>query len=98
MIGVQVRLYTAKRVFQELEIAKEEYIQMNVKIHKEQRLVMPKNVECFTKEMGLSPSGIAEMLDHAMPQASPKFRKLKKVEYLPHNFSFRFLLANELIR
>lgn len=102
---LQVRLYTPKKVFQALEMAKEEYIQMNIKLHKEQRLLVPKNVEYFTKEMGLSPLGTAEMLEHSMPESwgkafqHPHQGKLwKKVEWIPHNFAFRFLLSNELIR
>lgn len=86
-------------------MAKEEYIQMNIKLHKEQRLLIPKNVEYFTKEMGLSPSGIAEMLEHSMPESWGKFfqhsqqgKLWKKVDWIPHNFTFRFLLSNELIR
>ncbi|KAL7118860.1 hypothetical protein ACP275_02G027200 [Erythranthe tilingii] len=97
-----VRVYTAKKVFQELEMAKEEYIQMNIKIYKEQRLLVPKNVECYVKEMGLSQSGLAEMLEHSMPHSSVKSshrgKLSKKVDWIPHNFAFRFLLSNELVQ
>ncbi|KAL8060490.1 hypothetical protein ABFX02_02G027600 [Erythranthe guttata] len=97
-----VRVYTAKKVFQELEMAKEEYIQMNIKIYKEQRLLVPKNVECYVKEMGLSQSGLAEMLEHSMPHSSVKSshrgKFSKKVDWIPHNFAFRFLLSNELVQ
>ncbi|KAG8368285.1 hypothetical protein BUALT_Bualt15G0029400 [Buddleja alternifolia] len=96
-----VRLYTPKKVFQDLEMAKEEHIQMNIKLHKEQKLLVPKNVEVFIKEMGLSSSGIQEMLEHSMPDSLRKYsqqRKLqKKVDWIPHNFAFRFLLSNELV-
>ncbi|KAL0422705.1 UNVERIFIED_CONTAM: hypothetical protein Slati_3293400 [Sesamum latifolium] len=99
-----VRSYTPKKVFQELEMAKEEYIQMNTKLHKEQRLLIPKNVEYFIKETGLSPSGVAEMLEHSMPDSmknifhQPQQGKFwKKFEWIPHNFTFRFLLSNELV-
>ncbi|KAG6424547.1 hypothetical protein SASPL_114965 [Salvia splendens] len=89
---VQVRIYTAKRVHQELEMAKEEYIQMNIKVHKEQkRLVVPKNVEYFIKEMGMSPLGTAEMLEHSMPHQQ-RGKVWRKVDYAPHDFAFRFLL------
>lgn len=95
---VQVRLYTPKKVFEELEMAKEEYIAMNIKLHKEQRLVVPKNVEYYIKEMGLSPLGTAEMIEHSMPQAFEQGKIWKKLEYIPHNFGFRFILSDELIR
>ncbi|CAI9765534.1 unnamed protein product [Fraxinus pennsylvanica] len=97
-----VRLYTPKKVFQELEIAKEEYIQSNVRLHKEQRLLVPKNVEYYVKEMGLYPAGIAEVIELSMLDSlrkRPQQGKLwKKIEWIPHNFNFRFLLSNELIK
>ncbi|KAL2477198.1 hypothetical protein Fot_46212 [Forsythia ovata] len=100
-----VRLYTPKKVFQELEIAKEEYIQSNVRLHKEQRLLVPKNVEYYVKEMGLYPAGIAEVIEHSMLDSlrknfqQPQQGKLwKKIEWIPHNFTFCFLLSNELIK
>ncbi|XP_042062282.1 uncharacterized protein LOC121806344 isoform X2 [Salvia splendens] len=93
-----VRLYTAKSVHQELEMAKEEYIQMNIKVHKEQkRLVVPKNVEYYIKEMGLSPLGIAEMLEHSMPHQQ-RGKVWRKVDYAPHDFAFHFVLCDELLR
>ncbi|XP_047946709.1 uncharacterized protein LOC125193047 isoform X2 [Salvia hispanica] len=94
----QVRVYTAKRVHQELEMSKEEYIQMNIKVQKEQkRLVVPKNVEYFIKEMGMSPLGIAEMLEHSMPHQQ-RGKVWRKVDYAPHDFAFRFLLCDELLK
>lgn len=102
---LQVRLYSPKKVFQELEVAKEEYIQSNVKLHKEQRLLVPKNVEHYMKEMGLYPAGIAEVVDYSMLDSlrknfqKPQHGKLwKKIEWIPHIFTFRFLLSYELIK
>lgn len=84
-------------------MAKEEYIEMNVKLllHKEQRLMVPKNVEYFVKEMGLSSSGVAEMLEHSMPHSLSLLKQgklWKKVEWIPHDFAFRFLLSNQLVQ
>ncbi|KZV52983.1 hypothetical protein F511_31948 [Dorcoceras hygrometricum] len=97
-----IRLYTPKKIFQELEIAKEEYIQMNIRKHKDQRLHIPKNVEYFVKEMGLSPSGVAEMLELSMPESLKKnFQQgkyCKKIDWIPHDFAFRFLISNELVK
>ncbi|EYU30504.1 hypothetical protein MIMGU_mgv1a018715mg [Erythranthe guttata] len=97
-----VGFYTAKKVFQELEMAKEEYIQMNMRIYKEQRLLVPKNVECFVKEMGLSQLALAEMLDHSMPHSLVnRFHQgklSKKVDWIPHSFAFRYMLSNQLVQ
>ncbi|XP_051146829.1 uncharacterized protein LOC127262261 [Andrographis paniculata] len=96
-----VRVYTAKKVFQELEMAKEEYIQMNMKLHKEQRLAIPKNIELYIKGAGLSLSAISEMVEHSMPEFFRKHSQngkfWKKIDWIPHNFTFRFLLSHELI-
>ncbi|XP_073127519.1 uncharacterized protein [Henckelia pumila] len=97
-----VRLYTPKKIFQDLEMAKEEYIQMNTRKHKDQRLHIPKNVEFFVKEMGLSPSGVAEMLYLSMPDSLrmnfQQGKYCKKIDWIPHNFTFRFLISNELVK
>lgn len=96
---VQVRLYTPKTVYEGLEMAKEEYIAMNMKLHKEQRLLVPKNVEYYIKEMGLSPLGTAEMIEQSMPPSLEQGKVVwKKLEYVPHNFGFHFVLSYELIR
>ncbi|XP_065626066.1 uncharacterized protein LOC136066134, partial [Quercus suber] len=45
-----VRIYTSKRVFEELEVAKEEYIQSTFSIRKDQKILLPKIVESFAKD------------------------------------------------
>ncbi|CAN4107601.1 unnamed protein product [Withania somnifera] len=99
-----LRLYTSKRVFEELEVAKDDYIQANIRVHKEQKLVLPKNVESYVKEVNLSPSGLFETIELALPSyLRKKFqqheqRKLwKKIDWVPHNFSFRYLISSELV-
>ncbi|KAL6494763.1 hypothetical protein OROGR_031563 [Orobanche gracilis] len=94
-----VRLYTPKRVFQELEMAKEEYTQTNIRLNKEQRLMVPKNVEYYIKEMGgLSQSGVPEIVEDSMPDSFGNLKLWKKVDWIPHNFAFRFLLSDELVQ
>nr|GMC87581.1 uncharacterized protein LOC109161268 [Ipomoea batatas] len=99
------RLYTPKRVFQDLEVAKEEYIQTNIRLHKEQKVVLPKNVEAFIKEAGLCSSGLVEMIEPSLSDtlrknflqiAADKGKLWKKIEWIPHNFTFRYLISNEL--
>lgn len=95
---VQLRLYTPKRVFQELEVAKEEYLQTNTRVHKEQKLVLPKNVESYVKEVDLCPSGLKEMIELALPEHfTRKNQGWKKIEWMPHNFTFRYLISHELV-
>ncbi|XP_004248733.1 uncharacterized protein [Solanum lycopersicum] len=95
-----LRLYTPKKVFQELEVAKEEYLQTNTSVHKEQKLVLPKNVESYVKEVNLCPSGLKEMIELALPEHfTRKYqgKLLKKIEWTPHNFTFRYLISHELL-
>ncbi|XP_059296959.1 uncharacterized protein LOC132049976 [Lycium ferocissimum] len=95
-----LRLYTPQRVFEELEVAKEEYLQTNTRVHKEQKLVLPKNVESYVKEVDLCPSGFMEMIELALPAHFIKKyqgRIWKKIEWIPHNFTFRYLISHELV-
>ncbi|KAM3220220.1 hypothetical protein P3S67_019960 [Capsicum chacoense] len=99
-----LRLYTSKRVFEELEVAKDDYIQANIKLQKEEKLVLPKNVESYIKEANLSSSSLFETIELALPSylrkkfQHPEQRKLwKKIDWIPHNFSFRYLISSELV-
>ncbi|KAJ8572296.1 hypothetical protein K7X08_008807 [Anisodus acutangulus] len=99
-----LRLYTSKRVFEELEVAKDDYIQANIRVRKEQKLVLPKNVESYIKEVNLSPSCLFETIALALPSylrkkfQQPEQRKLwKKIDWIPHNLSFRYLISSELV-
>ncbi|KDP46209.1 hypothetical protein JCGZ_10049 [Jatropha curcas] len=98
-----VRMYTAKRVFEDLEAAKEEYIQSNIIIHKEKKILLPKIVECYAKELDLCPAGLLDMIEHLLPNSLRKsiqqyqHRKSgKHIEWIPHNVVFRYLLSKEL--
>ncbi|CAK7329753.1 unnamed protein product [Dovyalis caffra] len=98
-----VRVYTPKRVFEDLEAAKEEYIQSTFIVHKEKKLHIPKIVESFAKDLELCPAGLVEMIEHLLPNYFRKriqecqYRKFgKNIEWIPHNFAFRYLLSKEL--
>ncbi|KAK2978357.1 hypothetical protein RJ640_016459 [Escallonia rubra] len=98
----QVRMYTAKRVFQELEMAKEEYMQSTFRLHKEHKILLPKIVDSYAKESDFCPAGLVEMIEHSLPAYIRKnFQqgKLgKKIDWIPHNFNFRYLFARELAK
>ncbi|KAF8377467.1 hypothetical protein HHK36_030845 [Tetracentron sinense] len=100
-----VRIYTPKRVFQELEAAKEEYIWATFGVRKEQKILLPKIVECFAKDLGLCPVGVVEMIQHCMPETLRKSiqrcqqgKSRKSIEWIPHNFAFRYLISKELVK
>ncbi|KAJ6707847.1 TERNARY COMPLEX FACTOR MIP1 LEUCINE-ZIPPER PROTEIN [Salix viminalis] len=98
-----VRAYTPKRVYEDLEAAKEEYIQSTFIVNKEKKLLLSKIVESFAKDSELCPAGLVEMIEHLLPDYMKRrirecqHRKFgKKIEWIPHNFSFRYLLSKEL--
>ncbi|CAI9104446.1 OLC1v1003115C1 [Oldenlandia corymbosa var. corymbosa] len=102
-----LRLYTAKRVFQELEVAKEEYIQTNFRIQKDLKLLLPKKVDSFVKESEMTPSGLMELMEHCLPsflrenfqqQPQQQGKFWKKIVWVPNNFAFRYLIADELVK
>ncbi|KAF3438852.1 hypothetical protein FNV43_RR17127 [Rhamnella rubrinervis] len=102
-----VRVYTPKRVVQELEAAKEEYIRATFGVRKDQKILLPKIVESFAKDSGLCPGGVLEMTQQALPESLRKSVKKcqgqagksrKIIEWIPHNFAFRYLIFKELVK
>ncbi|KAM6541731.1 hypothetical protein CsatB_006178 [Cannabis sativa] len=99
-----VRVYTPKTVFEELEMAKEEYIQSTFVMQKEHKILLPKLVESFAKDSGLSPADLVEMVEHFVPDSRRKtihhhcqHKKFwKGIEWIPHNFTFHYLLSKEV--
>ncbi|XAR73922.1 hypothetical protein NMG60_11008052 [Bertholletia excelsa] len=100
-----VRVYTPKRVLQELEVAKEEYIRATFGVRKDQKILLPKIVESFAKDSGLCPADLLEMIQQCLPESGRKSIKKcqsgksrKCVEWVPYNFTFRYLISKELVK
>ncbi|KAK7264331.1 hypothetical protein RJT34_31938 [Clitoria ternatea] len=98
-----VRLYTSKGVLEELESAKEEYIQSTITISREQKIVLPKIVDSYAKNSGLGGSNFMEMIKPYLPDSQRKsiqeFQSKpnwKSIELTPHNFTFHYLISKEL--
>ncbi|KAK4260031.1 hypothetical protein QN277_003205 [Acacia crassicarpa] len=93
-----VRVYTAKRVKEELEVAKEEYIGATLGIGKEQKMKLPKLVEAFAKDSGLGRGGVVQMLQSQSFLTKPHTPKSPHpIQWIPHNFSFRYLISKDLL-
>ncbi|KAG8497534.1 hypothetical protein CXB51_008946 [Gossypium anomalum] len=93
-----IRAYTPKRVFQELETAKEEYIRATFGVRKDQKILLPKIIESFAKDSSLDSVGIIEMVEHALPESLRRsIRKCqlgkshKNIAWIPRNFTFRIV-------
>ncbi|XP_073281128.1 uncharacterized protein [Primulina huaijiensis] len=99
-----VRIYTPKRVFQELEAAKEEYIRATFGVRKDKKIVLPKIVHSFSRDSGLCAAGIMEMIHHSLPESMRKSLKkrlrnsLENIKWAPHDFAFRYLITKELVK
>ncbi|KAL6647133.1 hypothetical protein ACP70R_014570 [Stipagrostis hirtigluma subsp. patula] len=101
-----VRVYTPKRLTQQLEAAREEYIRATVGVWKEHRVLLPKLVEAYARDAGLSPERLVDAVQRCLPEslraAVQRCRRGggrsagKVVEWVPHRQSFRYLLARDL--
>ena len=92
-------------MLQELDAAKEEYIRATFGVRKDQKVTLPKVVESYAKDLGLCTAGIVEMIQHSLPDSLRKtlekcqsLKSRKSIEWMPHNFSFRYLISKELLR
>ncbi|EHA8590092.1 hypothetical protein COCNU_scaffold014964G000030 [Cocos nucifera] len=98
-----VRIYTSKRLFQQLEAAKEEFIRASVSIWKEQKILLPKMIDAYAKDARLSSQFLADMIQRHLPeslrmaiQRCQQGRANKFIEWIPYNYTFRYLLSREL--
>lgn len=98
-----VRVYTPKKIAQELEAAKDEYIRATFGVSKDHKILLPKIVESFAKDSDLCPTGLVEMIQKSLPHSVRKSIKKcqtskskKIIEWVPYNFSFRYLILKEL--
>ncbi|CAO2828291.1 unnamed protein product [Amaranthus hypochondriacus] len=100
-----LRVYTPKRVLLELETAKDEYIRATFGVNKDQKVVLPKVIESYAKDSNLCSVSIIEMIQHSLPDSLKKSLKKcqsgksrKNIEWMPHNFTFRYLISKELVK
>lgn len=98
-------MFTPKRVVQELEVAKDEYIRATFGVRKDRKILLPKLVDTFAKESGLCSAGVMEMIQQSLPESLRKSIKKcqlaksrKCIEWIPHNFTFRYLISKELVK
>lgn len=92
-------------MYQELEVAKEEYIRATFGVRNDQKILLPKMVESFSKDSGLCHAGIMETIQQSLPESLRKCVKKchlaksgKSIEWIPHNFAFRYLIPKELVK
>ncbi|KAA8528850.1 hypothetical protein F0562_036205 [Nyssa sinensis] len=98
-----VRVYTGNNVLQELKLAKEEFIQASVYIHKETKIFLPKILSYLAKDMSLSVLELLEMVDGCLSEVQRKAvrrcvkgRADKFIRWLPQCSTFRYVIHREL--
>uniref|UniRef100_A0A2P2ILI1 Uncharacterized protein LOC105132777 isoform X3 n=1 Tax=Rhizophora mucronata TaxID=61149 RepID=A0A2P2ILI1_RHIMU len=101
-----VRVYTAKKIFEELRIAKDEFIQARVHIQKEAKIFLPKMLSYFERDVGVGMSGLLEMIMASLKEGQQKaLRKCmakgkldKSIHWLPQSSSFRYVIHGDLAK
>ncbi|XP_057986803.1 uncharacterized protein LOC110669243 isoform X2 [Hevea brasiliensis] len=99
------RVYTAKNIFQELKLAKREFIQASVYIHKEAKIFLPKILSYFAKDMSMDMHGLLKSISGCLTEAQRKAvskcmkRKVDKyIHWLPQSSSFRYVIHGEFAK
>jgi hypothetical protein len=100
---MQVRVYTASRVEEELEVAKRDFLQATVGISRTNKLIIPKLLDWylldFAKDMESLLDWICLQLPNELRNEAVKCLERRGrdplsqiVQVMPYDFSFRLLL------
>lgn len=102
----QVRVYTAKNVYQELDAAKRDFLQSNIIIRKDNKVLVPRVLEAFARESSMGSLGLLEWICQNVSEhqrrdlrSCMKIKSYNKcIEWTPYNFNFRYLFVRDLAR
>ncbi|RWW82525.1 hypothetical protein BHE74_00009011 [Ensete ventricosum] len=104
-----LRVYTAKHVMEELEKAKQEFLQAHVMVKKSSRVFLPRVLERYAKETCIGCEKLLAwvheaVVDRKMNEAihrcvasSGKRKASQIIEWLPYDSRFRYVIATELM-
>ncbi|XP_073046284.1 uncharacterized protein [Primulina eburnea] len=99
-----VRLYKASTIFEDLKVAREEFIQATVYVHKETKIYLPKILCYYGKDMSLDMAALLEAVDECLVgiqrkavKTCMKGRPEKHVYWLEQTSSFRYLIHKEIV-
>ncbi|PIN13354.1 hypothetical protein CDL12_14020 [Handroanthus impetiginosus] len=102
-----LNVYTAANIKEELEAAKREFLQTNLVVKKSKRIFLPKLIEKYAKEAGISSDDIikwvSENVDKKLQDSiqkcldgQPSKKTSQNVKWLPYNSKFRYVFSEEL--
>lgn len=99
-----VRIYTADNIFKDLRLAKEEFIQATVYVHKETKVCLPKMLEDFAKDMSLNMTGLLDIVSSCLSEAEQKAiarcvkgKPEKYISWLGQNSKFGYVINREAV-
>lgn len=97
-----LRVYRVKTLFEDLKLAKEEFIQAKVYIDKERNVFLPKILHDLAKDMSLSTAEIIEFVNECLCETQQKAIKRcfdrrgdKCIHWKPRSSTFRFLIHDK---
>ncbi|CAM6023277.1 unnamed protein product [Sphagnum balticum] len=105
-----VRVYTAKNVRLELDVAKREFLQASVGIRGDNKVVLPKILEWYSRELVINSAVLLEWVCQTVPgKLEAQIRQCIKnqkshrspahcLQWMPHNFGFRYIFVRDLAR
>lgn len=100
-----VRVYTAKNVYHELDAAKRDFLQANVTIQKDNKVLVPQVLESFAKESSMGSLGLLEWICQNVTENQRRdlktcmnMKPYRCIEWTPYNFNFRYLFVRDLAR
>lgn len=98
-----VRAYTAKSIFQDLKLAKREFIQATVYTDNDTKVYLPKILDYFAKDMSLSIHGLLEQIEDCLSDiqkpaigSCKQGRIDKSIHWQPQSSTFRYVIHEEL--
>ncbi|KAI4321706.1 hypothetical protein MLD38_035055 [Melastoma candidum] len=98
-----VRVYSSKTLFADLKLAREDYVQANVYIHKESKIFLPRMLYFFAKDTSIGVPGLLEVVGECLSQNQRKIverfskgRAERHVQWMPHNAMFRYVIHGDL--
>lgn len=104
---VQLRVYSAANVKEELEVAKKDYLQANVVVKRSKKVFLPRILERYSKETSISSddllSWVCENVDKKLRDAIQKCIDSKSnrksshiMEWSPYDTRFRYVFPRDL--
>ncbi|CAK9194829.1 unnamed protein product [Sphagnum troendelagicum] len=106
-----VRVYTAKNVRLELEVAKREFLQASVGIRGDNKVLLPKILDWYSRELMINSATLLEWVCQNVPgKLEARIRQCIEVKQLynkssahciqwsPYSFGFRYIFVQNLAR